>query len=440
MKRHFLLAPVFTDKMIFQANKPIRIFGKCKKGIELNIEFLTQKQKIKTKSDNFLFELNPETYQDKNFLFRIYTKKQEETIYNCQIGEVFLVTGGENVTIPLDETFYIDQGLVDADIRFFELDEDFADDYEYETDNDWKQFGKNDMRGQSIYAYSFARALYDNAKVPLGIITCRFSQSSILSWMNKSDIDMNKEITRYLATKSEEEKNALRPSFVYDNCIKLLAPLSIAGVVFYQGETDFELHNMYERAFKQIVKSYRIQFKNHLMPFIVTQIAGYSYPGVDGIKISSLRVAQSELMDDSNKTYVVSAVDLGEEDDIAPKNKVILTRRLAAVVLEKVLKRGKNSLSPTYFSYQKQGDVLVINTHNNYLHLISRSKKVPGFTFSEDGINFHVVKDVELRGTQIVIRGLNNAKVLCYLCYKFPLCDIYTSNELPLLPFIIKLG
>lgn len=438
MRRHFILAPIFTDRCIFQANKPIRIFGRCKKGVELNIEFLDQKQTMRTKSDRFLFTLKSVDYQKKNFSFKIYTKKQEETIYNCQIGEVFLITGAQNVSLSLKDTFFSDQANINADIRFFELDEEFSDGYDYEIDRFWKQYGRRDMHDQSAFAYIFARTLYDIVKIPIGIITCRDSETSILSWMSKSDIESNQEIGRYLQTRTKEQLDRMNPSYLYENCIKEIAPLELSGVIFYQGETDYEAYDIYESAMRQIIKCYRVEFKNHVLPFILTQIAGYDYPGADDFMISSLRIAQSNFMNDTNRTYVVSAIDLGEEYNITPKNKTVISKRLTALVMEKIMKKGKNNLSPTYYSYKKQAGTIVINTNNNYMNLVSHSKKVLGFTYTEDGTNFMNVTDIELRGIQIVIHGMSNAKELRYSFFKFPYCDVYSANELPLLPFRIK--
>jgi sialate O-acetylesterase len=439
MRKRFWLASVFTDNMIFQANKTIRIFGECKKGIDLYIEFLDQSQKIKTKSDSFLFELLPEDYQEKSFSFKIYSKKQEEVFYNCQIGEVFLVTGGQNINLSLDDTFYSEEGNLNADVRFFELNEEYIEKSVYEEENLWKQYGKNDLHNQSAFSYIFARTLFESSKIPIGVITCRNKESTIFSWMSKSDLDSNKEITRLLESNTQKNNPIdFKPAYIYDKYIKNIMPFGLSGIIFYQGETDFLIHNLYETAFQQIIKCYRLGFKDHNLPIILTQIAGYNYPQSDDLSISSLRLAQTELMNDANKTYTVSAVDLGEEDNLTPKNKTIIARRLAAVVMDKVFKKGKNSLSPTYYSYQKQNGVIVLNTHNNYMNLISRSKKNMGFTYSEDGVNFKDVTDIELRGSQIVLRNIGKAVELRYCFNKFPFCDIYTTNDLPLLPFRIK--
>jgi hypothetical protein len=41
---------------------------------------------------------------------------------------------------------------------------------------------------------------------------------------------------------------------------------------------------------------------------------------------------------------------------------------------------------------------------------------------------------------RIIIKDLPDAKEIRYAYQKFPFCDIYTTNELPLLPFRIKVS
>jgi len=121
MKKQFNLAPIFKDNMVFQSNKPIRIFGTCKKGIEITISFLNQETTFRTKSKEFLVELHPEGLQEKGFSFKVYTKKQIETVYNCLIGEVFFIAGSKNVSMSLKDSYYEDD-MENFNVRFIILE------------------------------------------------------------------------------------------------------------------------------------------------------------------------------------------------------------------------------------------------------------------------------------------------------------------------------
>ncbi len=449
MKKEFSLASIFNDNMVFQINKPIRVFGKCKKGIDLNIEFLEQSLSLKTQADHFLFELDSEGLRDKSFSFRIYSKKQSETIYNCRMGNVFLITGGENVKMPLSKTFYSDEKKGDYDIRFLQFNHIQKVEEENkksklkkqkgiveEEKQIWVQYDENDREKLSALAVLFSKHSYEITKEPMGIITISNEETSIFSWMSQSDISANKEITEFLAN----QKHRLilykyKPHYIFDKYIKNLAPFALSAIIFYQGETDYQIQNLYEKAFKQITRSYRIEFKDHILPFIVTQIAGFDYSEATDEQIGEFRQTQLNLFNEKSRVFIVSAIDLGEEKNITPINKVVLANRLSKLVIEKVFKKGKNNASPMYFSYQKQADSLVINTYGNYLNLMSKSKNNLGFSYSEDGVTFIDAKEVELRGSQIILKGAEKAREIRYCYSKFPYCDIYTTSNLPLLPF-----
>ena len=95
----------------------------------------------------------------KSFSFTISSKKQKVTFYNCQIGEVYLLTGGANVKLPLNETFNKNTYSEDMDIRFLNLDDE---EVRNQNSSSWKLFGKADFDKQGALGYLFSSYLYEN--------------------------------------------------------------------------------------------------------------------------------------------------------------------------------------------------------------------------------------------------------------------------------------
>ena len=175
MKKYFTLAPIFKDNMMFQADKPIRIFGTCKKGIDIRVVFPNRDVKIRTKSESFLIELDPMMATDKGFSFTIKAKKQEETYYNCLVGDIFLFIGGTNVHHQLKDTDHLED-LVNKSIRILNV-ENITGDLDYT----WKISGRDTFYDYSALAYVFANQLSYNVKTPIGIITCSMRNETIFS-------------------------------------------------------------------------------------------------------------------------------------------------------------------------------------------------------------------------------------------------------------------
>lgn len=437
MKKQFRLAPIFRDNMVFQSDKPIRIFGTCKKGIELTVQFLDQEITFKTKSKEFYVEFHPEKLRIKGFSFNVFTRKQIETVYNCLIGEVLFIAGGTNVSMSLKESYH-DDDIENFDVRFIDLKEGLDDSLEFTNEVGWNVCGKSNLEDVSALSYLIAQYIRERIHAPLGIVVVDYKDSTIFSWMSEKDLSSHLSMSEYIESLTESKRATLHVNLMYEQVIKQVAPFSLKTIIFYQGEHDYAHYHLFESALNRVIQSFRTVFKDSDLPIILTQIAGYNYPDVEEEHITQIRHAQSSIMDESKHQYIVSAVDLGDEDTDTPKEKLVLSKRIANVVLEKFYNIGKNSISPMYFSYQKQYEGIVIHTRNNYLNLESHSRQYLGFTYTTNGVDFNELKNVEIMNGRILINDVTDMLEIRYAYKSFPFCDLYTTNELPLLPFKIK--
>ncbi|WP_298199852.1 sialate O-acetylesterase [Novosphingobium sp.] len=115
----------------------------------------------------------------------------------------------------------------------------------------------------------------------------------------------------------------------------MLAPLGelpLAGMVWYQGESDVG-HADYARWLAAAIAEWRRQFGAGL-PLAVVQIAGYGAPHrLPGESAGAeLREAQRRAVLGAAGARLVTAVDLGERTDLHPANKPELGRRLALAI------------------------------------------------------------------------------------------------------------
>jgi len=423
MKNNFELAKIFTDNMVFQANKPIIFFGKCKKNIDLHIKFLNQEQIIKTKSDTFRVEFLPEEVRESAFSITISSKKQSITLYNCLIGDVYLFAGGMNVKMVLADSYH-NQDYDSLNLRFVSI---------CNEDAKWESAVKDNFETFSAIAYLFAKGIHEVSNHPIGIINCTHEQSRIFSWMSNSDIESNKEIKHLTQKYKSNDRFPL-----YQSIKKEVIPHNLKGIIFYQGENDFPYFSIYENALQKIIKCLRFDFNDLKLPFFVIQIAGYDHPLADDYSVSMIRIAQANVATDKDGVYLVPAIDFGEPEFINPKDKHLVAKRLTDIVLEKLFKIGKNNTAPSYYTYQETVDKLTILVKDNHLNLMSKSGQYLGFTYSVDGVNFLPLTDVVIANNRIVINKDKDIKEIRYAMKKYPPSDIITTNNLPLLPFYIK--
>lgn len=425
LKNNFELADIFSDNMVFQVDKPLKIFGKCKKNIEINISFLNQQTKIKTTSNTFSVEFPSLPEETPAFSITISSKKQVVNLYNCLMGDVYLFFGGINMSMTLEES-HNEREFDELDVRVFSCEDE---------QTSWEKAEKNNFTNFSALSYLFAKNIHEVIQRPIGIIACNHRESRIFSWMSMTDILSSPEMIRITNNLRKEEKLPL-----YTGIKTKIVPHAIKALVFYQGEDDYPYCHVFEDALKSVIKALRFDFEDIQLPCFVIQIAGYNHPFADDESVSLIRIAQANIANDKSQVYLVSAMDFGERELINYQNKHLIAKRLANLALEKIYKIGKNNESPRYFSHQVFSDYIKIFTRGNFLNLLSTSNQFLGFTCSENGSDFKPITDVKIINNQIVVPRTEKTTDICYAIKKYPSSDIKSANGLPLLPFWIKIN
>lgn len=498
MKKDFYLAPIFQDNIIFQANQSIRIFGKSKIGITIKIEFLSYRYEFKTYKEEFLFTLAPLSVRCVPFNLKISSENNTEIIKNCLVGDVFYCGGQSNMAFTVSESENINIEEYD-NLRFFEVPklpyENAEVDFPnlYQKHYAWKLAKADNIKYFSALAYLMAKDLIKTKDIPIGIISCNMGDTTIFTWIEEEVIKQNpvfnEVITAYNfeykkfksfedyqvnfkkqlplllkfydiindgASKGLDSKeahnrafneipnpflpmgplNQNRPGGLFDVMVKELIPYSFKAFVYYQGESDKLLYHIYLNALEAMVKSYREKFDNYF-PVIIIQLAGYNYLDVDELAVAILKDQQLAFQDLAKKQYLVSASDLGERDNIHPKDKSVLAKRISNVIKEYLYYDQENSLSPEFKYYIFTGDSVIIKTKNNSLPLVKKSSGY--FT----GINTEgktvELNDYKIIGNDIHIDITRDIVEIRYAYEHYPNHFIYTTNDLPLLPFRIRI-
>jgi sialate O-acetylesterase len=117
---------------------------------------------------------------------------------------------------------------------------------------------------------------------------------------------------------------------IYNAMIAPLGPLSLKGVAWYQGESDVGVPG-YERRLAALMSSWRRQFRDPQLPFLVVALAGFGKPATQPVDSgwATLIDAQRRAATADPRAALVVATDLGERADIHPPNKQEVGRRLA---------------------------------------------------------------------------------------------------------------
>lgn len=127
------------------------------------------------------------------------------------------------------------------------------------------------------------------------------------------------------------------PYAMFASRLHPLIPFAIRGFIWYQGESNVSEHALYRRLLPLMIADWRRAWGQGNLPFLQVQLANF-LPALDHPVQSAwaqLRSAQAAALRDPQVGLAV-AIDVGEADDIHPKDKKSVGLRLARWALARV--------------------------------------------------------------------------------------------------------
>ena len=236
------------------------------------------------------------------------------------------------------------------------------------------------------------------------------------------------------------------PSILFDSMIRPLLPAAIAGVIWYQGESNassMENSQNYYSVLKSLINDWRYSFQFPEMPFIMVQLANFNnFSAFDSNSLwAPLRESQRLLAQDHPFTFMASAIDIGEADDIHPQDKKTVGHRLAAAALNKVYNRaGIVPGGPEITAAQGGADKIVL-TFDHARELVLKTDCAQSFYLSSDGENFNAAEKIEVSGNQLIITVPNAQKIkfVRYAWSNNPVSSLYNEVGFPASSFSVEI-
>jgi len=197
------------------------------------------------------------------------------------------------------------------------------------------------------------------------------------------------------SVKSDISPNSY-PSLLYNAMVNPLIPFAIQGVLWYQGETNAWRAQQYKKAFPIMINDWRNKWQQGDFPFYFVQLSSFNETNGNsnnGSMWAELREAQTETLQLPNTGMCVTT-DIGDPNDIHPKNKQDVGKRLAAIALSKTYKKNIVYSGPTYKSMEIQENKIIVSFENIGSGLSTPDKYgyVKGFEIAGDDQIFYYAK------------------------------------------------
>lgn len=489
MKLNFL----FTDSMVLQRNKEIRIFGECETGAEVTGTF--RGVTVKTVGEDGKFILSfPSFDAGKGYELTVSCGEEKIALKDIAVGEVWICGGQSNMEMPLQTTknggFEL-QFLEGDDIRYIVTPRQHIKNtpcYGWHfipvnsVHTPWKIAGGENGRELSATAFYFAKRIMEQEKVPVGIIECDWGGTSVYCWTSKKDLlsdectypyvkeyfevmdnmkeedykaDMEeylRDLREYGPTHPVGEGYAFKPVKVnpehghrfgglYETMFETICPVSVRGIIWYQGESDCGaddfIKDRYLAGFRLLRKTWRRDLMDDTLPFITTVLAAHGSFDDESDSWCAVRDAQIDLAVEDDNTYCINCMDNGEAYNIHPFEKRMLGERMAGCALAEIYGKDIMWQSPLYKKAYVKDSKVYVEFKNSYDGLMGENVAISGFEFKIDGVWEKV--DCTSKGNFVCAKEeCKNATAVRFCQKNFMKVHLYNSLGIPALPFMEK--
>lgn len=391
-KAEVRLPALISDGMVLQRGEKVRIWGWADPGEAVEVTIAGRRAVVRADAaGRWLAILKPLTSQGACEL--IVTGENVLRVRNVLVGEVWLASGQSNMAFRLqgaqDATNEIALARYPA-IRVFMVEERFSQAPCEDVKGVWQECTPENAPWFSAVAYFFGRELHNALNVPVGLVVSSVGGTRIESWMAREVLERDpanraaleawnqysaeefEDIARtYRAYQQERSRVAAAagrarargerpppapkpptrrchdcPAALYNGMIAPLIPATVRGVIWYQGESNTSNPERYAALFPEMICQWRRDFRQERLPLLFVQLANYQAAGAPD-SYARLRESQRQALR-LPATGMVVAIDIGEANDIHPRNKQEVGRRLSLWALRKVYGRKGPYSGPLY--------------------------------------------------------------------------------------------
>jgi len=228
------------------------------------------------------------------------------------------------------------------------------------------------------------------------------------------------------------------PTTLYNAMIAPLVPYAIKGAIWYQGESNAGRAYQYRTLFPAMIKDWRSRW-GYDFPFLFVQLANFMHDKDQpaDYEWAELREAQAMTLSLPNTGMAVT-IDIGDPEDIHPRNKQDVGLRLAAAARKVAYGEKGVHAGPTYQSMKVEGKEVRVKFANVGSGLVVKDKYgyVRGFAVAGADKKFVWAKGY-LDGDDLVLHSdaVPNPVAVRYAWSNNPDGNVYNREGLPAVPF-----
>jgi sialate O-acetylesterase len=468
------LPSFFSDHMVFQRGQKINVRGMAEPGTTITISLNGKTAKGKANEEGHWLISLPAMKEGGPYELEVKAGDEKIVLKDVYIGEVWIASGQSNMWWPVSESMNAEKEIKEANypqIRLLQVPLKTSTELQWDVECKWQVCSPETVKDFSAVAYFFARELYKNLNVPIGMIHSSVGGTPAEAWTSYKTLKSNPKFKPLLEIwkkydqevkkwQRDVEKAKMegkpepphpqapfgldpqwaecwRPSALYNAMIAPFTPYPLRGAIWYQGESNVGRAEEYSVLFPAMIEDWRKAWGIGEFPFLFVQLANFMErkPEPSESAWAELREAQMAALRLPN-TGMAVAIDIGEANDIHPKNKQDVGKRLALAALAKAYGFKIEYSGPLFEKMEVEGNKARLFFKHTGSGLVCEGDKLLGFAIAGEDKKF-VWADAKIEGKTVVVWSDKVQKPVAvrYAWADNPECNLYNKEGLPAVPF-----
>jgi sialate O-acetylesterase len=476
------LASPFSDHMVLQREKPLAVWGWADAGESITVAFDGQsKTTTADTGGKWSLKLDALKASAEARVFKASGKDGRSVeVKDVLVGEVWFGSGQSNMAMAVASAadFEAEKAAANSPlIRYYGEASGAAELPQDEGKGSWHVCTPATVGRFSATLYFFGREILRELGVPVGLMCAAAGATHIESWVSgeaqssdpetkagydaqlkgwqhfdedkiradypqklaawKLALESGKAGARDMPWTPETTIAHIRrkgpPAGLYNGKVFNLAPFTLRGILWYQGESNAGHPELYQKQLTQLVTSWRSLWKEEL-PLAWVQLPNFTSPGEGWPRMREAMLKSLELP----KTGMAITIDIGDRKDIHPTNKQEVGRRLSLWALGNVYGRPVPAVSgPLPGGASVKGNTITVAfQHANGGLQTEDGAPLKGFEIA-GADQLWKPATAKIDGAQVLVSSpdVSSPVAVRYAWRDFPDCNLTNGVGLPASPF-----
>jgi sialate O-acetylesterase len=485
------LPAIIGDNMVLQQKQTNPVWGWDAPGSKVTVKFAGQSKSGECDAKGrWTVKLDPVPANTRPQSMTIEGSSKRE-LKNILVGEVWLCSGQSNMGFNVGNAWDADLEIATAKhplIRLISVPQAGTQEIQDDFKGQWEPCSPANAGQFTAVGFFFGRLLHEMLGVPVGLIDNAWGGSACEAWVRREVLEKDARFAELIArwkdteakfNPAEFEKQAgehkakvqewakarreaikagkpepaqpprapqnpmtgqHRPGNLYAGVLHPVIGYGIKGAIWYQGESNAGRAQEYATLFPLMIQHWRDEWKSGDFPFYWVQLADFKaeQPEPGDSDWAELRESQTKTMSLLKNTGQAVITDLGEGNDIHPKNKRDVAERLARWALAKDYGIKIPFRSPELKSCAIEGSraIVTVDTFGSSLRTMDVSEP-RGFAICGDDRKW-VWATAKLAGPDKIEASSPKVPKPVAVRYAWadnPVANVLSKDGLPLTPF-----